>query len=87
MSNSQACAEKTLTLTCSYDAIIYARVFGARTPGTHNLHLIEDADHNFTGVRNFGLVRGIMDLTSSFSVRMKSLTTFSSGGKQNVQDL
>ncbi|KAI9573500.1 Alpha/Beta hydrolase protein [Boletus coccyginus] len=32
-----------------YDAIIYARIFGARTPGTHNLHLIEDADHNFTG--------------------------------------
>ncbi|KAG6377192.1 Alpha/Beta hydrolase protein [Boletus reticuloceps] len=32
-----------------YDAIIYARIFGARTPGTHNLHLIEEADHNLTG--------------------------------------
>ncbi|KAH0832138.1 Alpha/Beta hydrolase protein [Lanmaoa asiatica] len=32
-----------------YDAVIYARIFGARAPGTHNLHLIEDADHNFTG--------------------------------------
>lgn len=39
-----------LTSICSYDAIIYARVFGARPAGTHNLHLIEDADHNFTGV-------------------------------------
>ncbi|KAG9315683.1 hypothetical protein JVU11DRAFT_3329 [Chiua virens] len=32
-----------------YDAVIYARAFGSRAPGTHNLHLIEDADHNFTG--------------------------------------
>jgi pimeloyl-ACP methyl ester carboxylesterase len=32
-----------------YDAIIYARIFGARTPGTHHLHLVEDADHNFIG--------------------------------------
>lgn len=31
-----------------YDAIIYARLFGARTPGTHNLHVLENADHNFT---------------------------------------
>ncbi|KAL4080798.1 Alpha/Beta hydrolase protein [Scleroderma citrinum] len=31
-----------------YDAIIYARAFGARTPGTHVLHLMEGADHNFT---------------------------------------
>ncbi|KIJ17869.1 hypothetical protein PAXINDRAFT_175606 [Paxillus involutus ATCC 200175] len=31
-----------------YDAIIYARAFGARTPGTHCLHLVEGADHNFT---------------------------------------
>lgn len=33
----------------SYDALIYARALGSRTPGTHNLHLIEGADHNFTG--------------------------------------
>jgi hypothetical protein len=31
-----------------YDAIIYSRALGARTPGTHSLHLIEEADHNFT---------------------------------------
>ncbi|KIK98979.1 hypothetical protein PAXRUDRAFT_610013 [Paxillus rubicundulus Ve08.2h10] len=31
-----------------YDAIIYARAFGARTPGTHCLHLVEGVDHNFT---------------------------------------
>lgn len=33
-----------------YDAIIYSRALGARTPGTHNLHLVEKADHNFTKV-------------------------------------
>ena len=33
----------------SYDAVIYARALGERTPGTHTLNLIEDADHNFTG--------------------------------------
>ncbi|EIW81097.1 ectomycorrhiza-regulated esterase [Coniophora puteana RWD-64-598 SS2] len=32
-----------------FDALIYARALGSRTPGTHNLHLVEDADHNFTG--------------------------------------
>ncbi|EPQ54786.1 ectomycorrhiza-regulated esterase [Gloeophyllum trabeum ATCC 11539] len=32
-----------------YDATIYARALGTRTPGTHNLYLMEDADHNFTG--------------------------------------
>jgi len=32
-----------------YDAIIYARALGNRSPGTHNLHLVEEADHNFTG--------------------------------------
>ncbi|KAG1743187.1 ectomycorrhiza-regulated esterase [Suillus paluster] len=31
-----------------YDAIIYSRALGARTPGTHSLHLSEEADHNFT---------------------------------------
>ncbi|KAG6335616.1 hypothetical protein ID866_3473 [Astraeus odoratus] len=36
-----------------HDAIIYARAFGARTPGTHVLHLMEDADHNFTGLPFF----------------------------------
>jgi len=33
----------------SYDALIYARALGTRSPGTHTLHLVEDADHNFTG--------------------------------------
>ncbi|KAA1476889.1 ectomycorrhiza-regulated esterase [Dentipellis sp. KUC8613] len=32
-----------------YDAVIYARALGNRSPGTHNLHYIEDADHNFVG--------------------------------------
>ncbi|KAF8158490.1 ectomycorrhiza-regulated esterase [Crassisporium funariophilum] len=32
-----------------YDALIYARALSDRTPGTHTLHLMEDADHNFTG--------------------------------------
>jgi len=32
-----------------YDGLIYARALGNRTPGTHNIHFIEDADHNFTG--------------------------------------
>jgi len=32
-----------------YDSVIYARALGTRTPGTHNLCLMEDADHNFTG--------------------------------------
>ncbi|OCH91860.1 ectomycorrhiza-regulated esterase [Obba rivulosa] len=35
-----------------YDAVIYARALGARSPGTHNLHLIEKADHNFTGMQD-----------------------------------
>lgn len=33
-----------------YDAIIYARIYGARRPGTHQLCYVEEADHNFTGV-------------------------------------
>ncbi|KAJ7904807.1 ectomycorrhiza-regulated esterase [Mycena leptocephala] len=32
-----------------YDSIIYARALGSRSPGTHTLHMVEDADHNFTG--------------------------------------
>ncbi|KAK7682352.1 hypothetical protein QCA50_014557 [Cerrena zonata] len=36
-----------------YDAIIYAQIFGARQPGTHNLCYSEDADHNFTGMSDF----------------------------------
>jgi len=34
-----------------YDATIYARALGARSPGTHNLYFVEYADHNFTKVR------------------------------------
>ncbi|KAI0632087.1 alpha/beta-hydrolase [Trametes polyzona] len=33
-----------------YDAYIYARVYGARKPGTHTLRYVEEADHNFTGI-------------------------------------
>jgi uncharacterized protein len=29
--------------------MIYARALSVRTPGTHNMHLAEGADHNFTG--------------------------------------
>ncbi|KAG1821821.1 ectomycorrhiza-regulated esterase [Suillus subaureus] len=36
----------------AYDAVIYSRALGARTPGTHNLHLIEKADHNFTNCQD-----------------------------------
>jgi len=32
-----------------FEAIIYARVLGARSPGTHNLHMVEGADHNMAG--------------------------------------
>lgn len=34
-----------------YDAFIYAQIYGARSPGTHTLYYVEEADHNFTGVR------------------------------------
>ena len=42
-----------------YEAVIYSRAFGSRSPGTHNLCLIEDADHNFThpGVRSLSYSR------------------------------
>ncbi|KAI0785253.1 Alpha/Beta hydrolase protein [Abortiporus biennis] len=32
-----------------YDATIHARALSTRTPGTHNLAFVEDADHNFIG--------------------------------------
>ncbi|KAF7971281.1 hypothetical protein HWV62_21528 [Athelia sp. TMB] len=32
-----------------YDSILHARALSNRSPGTHTLHLVEDADHNFTG--------------------------------------
>lgn len=32
-----------------YDALIYASALAERSPGTHTLHFMEDADHNFTG--------------------------------------
>lgn len=43
-----------------YDAIIYARALGARSPGTHNLHYVEGADHNFTGIQD-EIVEVILD--------------------------
>jgi hypothetical protein len=36
--------------TFRYDSVIYGNILGARSPGTHNLHIIEEADHNFTNV-------------------------------------
>jgi len=35
-----------------YDALIYASALSNRSPGTHTLHFMEDADHNFTGRRD-----------------------------------
>jgi len=43
-----------------YDAVIYARAFGNRSPGTHTLNLMENADHNFTG-RQDEVVDNILD--------------------------
>ena len=40
-----------------YDAFVYARIYGARAPGTHVLRYVEEADHNFTGVRAWCLAR------------------------------
>ena len=37
--------------TQRYDAVLYSRALGNRSPGTHNLCLIEDADHNFSRPR------------------------------------
>ena len=39
------------TVVPPYDAFIYSRAYGARSPGTHILRYVEEADHNFTGVR------------------------------------
>jgi len=39
-----------------YDAVLYSRALGLRSPGTHNLCLIEDADHNFTRPGNREMV-------------------------------
>nr|VWP01728.1 CBFD_NFYB_HMF domain-containing protein [Ganoderma boninense] len=38
------------TVVPPYDAFIYARAYGSRTPGTHTLRYVEEADHNFTGM-------------------------------------
>jgi len=43
-----------------YDALIYTQAFSNRTPGTHTLNFIEDADHNFTG-RQDKVVDAIID--------------------------
>ncbi|KAK2465306.1 hypothetical protein APHAL10511_002660 [Amanita phalloides] len=42
------------------DALIYAKALGARTQGTHSLHLIEGADHNFIGYHE-ALIDSILD--------------------------
>lgn len=33
-----------------FDAVLHARIFSNRPSGTHVLHYIENADHNFAGV-------------------------------------
>ncbi|KDR82423.1 hypothetical protein GALMADRAFT_237733 [Galerina marginata CBS 339.88] len=42
-------ADKTVP---PYDALIYASALSDRSPGTHTLHLMENADHNFTGLQD-----------------------------------
>lgn len=37
------------TIVPPYDAVIYTSILSNRTPGTHTLNFVEDADHNFTG--------------------------------------
>ncbi|EPT05208.1 hypothetical protein FOMPIDRAFT_1045269, partial [Fomitopsis schrenkii] len=48
------------TVVPPYDAMIYARALGARSPGTHNLAYVEEADHNFTG-RADGVVSTVLE--------------------------
>jgi hypothetical protein len=37
---------------CRYEALLYAHIFGGRAgTGPHDLCLLEDVDHNFTGAR------------------------------------
>ncbi|KIP05369.1 hypothetical protein PHLGIDRAFT_128928 [Phlebiopsis gigantea 11061_1 CR5-6] len=50
-------ADKTVP---PFDATIYARALGERSPGTHNLHIVEDADHNFTGLQDI-VVAAVME--------------------------
>ncbi|KZT12015.1 ectomycorrhiza-regulated esterase [Laetiporus sulphureus 93-53] len=38
------------TVVPPYDAIIYAEAYSSRTEGTHNLYIVDEADHNFTGM-------------------------------------
>ena len=46
--------------------MLYSRALGIRSPGTHNLCLLEDADHNFThpGVwsSSYATLKQLMDL-------------------------
>jgi len=43
-----------------YDAVIWADATSHRKPGTHNLHLIEKADHNLIGVHD-EVIQTILD--------------------------
>ncbi|KAF8631027.1 hypothetical protein AX15_002638 [Amanita polypyramis BW_CC] len=42
------------------DALIYAKALSDRVPGTHSLHLVEGADHNYTGLHD-ELVSSILE--------------------------
>lgn len=70
----------TMLSTSRYDAVLYSRTLGNRSPGTHNLCLIEDADHIFMqpGVRfPIPTPKRILDL---FSRTGKQLSGWSSSG-------
>lgn len=43
-----------------YDGLIYAGALSSRSPGTHSLHLMEDADHIYTN-RHEDLINTILD--------------------------
>jgi len=49
-----------MKFTLRYDGLIYTRALSNRSPGMHTLHLMEDADHNFTG-RQDDVVDVILD--------------------------
>ncbi|KAK0441506.1 ectomycorrhiza-regulated esterase [Desarmillaria tabescens] len=46
--------------TPAYNAVLYARVLSKRSPGTYALHLMEHADHLYTG-RHAEVVQTILD--------------------------
>jgi hypothetical protein len=75
--------ESLVLIINRYDATMYARALGARSPGTHTLHFIEYGDHNFTKVRVCRHIWHLSQKSDLFcSIKGKSLMPFSSGGKK-----